>query len=99
MNRMSGPMAGSRRFQSKRLGAALATSLGALQGAATLVLAHFFPAEAADLAAQLQAAGLSRMYGGIHYRFDITAGVQIGTSAAELALAIDGSLGMLSVIH
>jgi len=32
-------------------------------------------------------AGLSRMYGGIHYRFDIEAGQAIGRGAAALALA------------
>ncbi len=37
--RISGPTIGSRRFQSKRFGAARATSLGALQGAATVVVA------------------------------------------------------------
>jgi membrane-associated phospholipid phosphatase len=67
--------------------------------AATLVLAHFFPAQATDLADQLEEAGLSRMYGGIHYRFDITAAVQIGTAVAELALSIDRSQGLLSLIR
>ena len=35
-------------------------------------------------------AGLSRMYGGLHYRFDIDAGRAIGVAAAALARA--GSL-------
>jgi len=67
--------------------------------AATAVLAHFFPAEAAGLANQLAEAGLSRMYGGIHYRFDITAGAQLGNAVAALALSVDQSVGLLSVIH
>jgi membrane-associated phospholipid phosphatase len=67
--------------------------------AATLVLAHFFPSQATDLANQLAEAGLSRMYGGIHFRFDITAGVQIGTAVAQLALSLDQSQGLLSVVH
>jgi membrane-associated phospholipid phosphatase len=70
-----------------------------ISSAATQVLAHFFPAQASDLADQLAEAGLSRMYAGIHYRFDITAAVQIGTAVAELALGIDQSQGLLSVIH
>lgn len=67
--------------------------------AATTVLAHFFPAHATDLAGQKVAAGLSRMYAGIHYRFDITAGEAIGTSVAQLAIALDESKGMLSAIR
>lgn len=70
-----------------------------ISAAATQVLAHFFPAHAADLADQLTEAGLSRMYGGIHFRFDITVGAQIGTAVARLALDIDQSQGLLSLIH
>jgi membrane-associated phospholipid phosphatase len=67
--------------------------------AATLILAHFFPAQAANLAAQLAEAGVSRIYGGIHYDFDITAAVALGTSVAELALQIDRDHGLLSVLR
>jgi membrane-associated phospholipid phosphatase len=38
--------------------------------AATTVLTHFIPKQAEDLQRQLELAGLSRMYAGIHYRFD-----------------------------
>jgi hypothetical protein len=62
-------------------------------------LTHFFPVHATELADQLTEAGLSRMYGGIHFRFDITVGAQIGTSVARLALEIDQSQGLLSLIH
>ena len=34
-------------------------------------------------------AGLSRMYLGIHYRFDITAGQELGRNVAEWAMAHD----------
>ena len=61
--------------------------------AATTVMSHFFPAESATLAAQLTEAGLSRMYGGIHYRFDITGGNQIGRSAAQRAISVDQASG------
>jgi hypothetical protein len=36
-------------------------------------------------------AGLSRMYGGIHYRFDIDAGQRLGRSAAAYSIAADAS--------
>jgi membrane-associated phospholipid phosphatase len=51
------------------------------------VLTDAFPKERDELAKQIELAGLSRMYGGIHYRFDITAGQEIGRRAAQLALA------------
>jgi len=36
-------------------------------------------------------AGLSRMYGGIHYGFDITAGQQLGRNVAQFTIAADAS--------
>lgn len=48
------------------------------------------PSERAYLEGIIEIAGLSRMYGGLHYRFDIDAGRAIGQQAAALALA--GSL-------
>ncbi len=53
------------------------------------VLAHAFPTETALLEGYTTEAGLSRMYGGIHYRFDITAGREIGENAAAWAIAHD----------
>ena len=41
------------------------------------------------LAANVEASGLSRMYGGIHYRFDIVAGRLLGQQVAEQVLATD----------
>ena len=54
------------------------------------VLIDALPSERARLEAIITTAGLSRMYAGIHYRFDIEAGQAIGRGAAALALA--GSL-------
>ena len=54
------------------------------------VATNAFPSERDRLEGIITAAGLSRMYGGIHYRFDVDAGQAIGRSAAALALA--GSL-------
>jgi hypothetical protein len=51
------------------------------------VLGDAFPSERGRLDAIVEAAGLSRVDGGIHYRFDIDAGQAIGRAAAELALA------------
>jgi hypothetical protein len=63
-----------------------------VSASAARVLAEFFPAHAAELDRLVTDAGVSRIYAGIHYRFDITAGQQIGKSVAELALANAGSL-------
>ena len=54
------------------------------------VLIDAFPSERALLEGMIEEAGLSRLYGGIHYRFDMEAGQAIGRGAAALALA--GSL-------
>ena len=54
------------------------------------VLIEEFPSERARLEALIEEAGMSRVYGGIHYRFDILAGRAIGRGVAALALA--GSL-------
>jgi hypothetical protein len=55
-------------------------------GAAASVLASLFPADAAQLAQMADEAGESRLYAGIHYRFDKNAGLHIGREVAALAL-------------
>jgi membrane-associated phospholipid phosphatase len=59
-----------------------------LSAAAAGVLAGFFPFAADDLQAMVQEAGVSRIYGGLHFRFDITAGQELGFAVAELALRL-----------
>ena len=54
------------------------------------VLMELFPSERDRLQAIMEEAGMSRVYGGIHYRFDVEDGQEIGRRAAALALA--GSL-------
>ena len=54
------------------------------------VLIDAFPSERPSLEEIITNAGLSRMYGGIHYRFDIEAGRAIGRSVAALAIAASG---------
>lgn len=54
------------------------------------VLAHFFPDRTAELDASVADAGLSRILAGIHYRFDITAGQELGRNVADWAIATTG---------
>jgi membrane-associated phospholipid phosphatase len=54
-------------------------------GAASTVLAAFFPAQARALAAMAEEAALSRLYGGIHYRSDNEAGLVLGRRIGALA--------------
>ncbi len=55
---------------------------GAFQG----ILSIAFPRERASLDATAQEASLSRVYGGLHYRFDGQAGLALGRRAALLAV-------------
>lgn len=50
------------------------------------VLAELFPDAADDLRAQVAEAGVSRIYAGLHFRFDVTAGQELGYHVAALAL-------------
>ena len=58
----------------------------AFSGAASTWLARQFPAEADRLLADAAEAAMSRVYGGIHYRFDGDAGLALGRKVAQLAL-------------
>jgi len=50
------------------------------------VVSDALPSEKSKLDAMVDEAGMSRVYGGIHYRFDIDAGRDIGRAVAVLAL-------------
>lgn len=50
------------------------------------VLAHFFPADAAQFRAWAEEAAMSRLYGGIHYRFDAEVGVDQGKKVGKFAV-------------
>ena len=58
-------------------------------GAAAYVLGALFPDQAARLAAMAIEAAESRLYAGIHYRFDTDAGLVIARQVADLALSSD----------
>ena len=61
-------------------------------GAAEGVLSALFPADAAEIHRFAEENGLSRIYGGIHYSFDNTTGLELGRRIAPLALARGGRL-------
>jgi membrane-associated phospholipid phosphatase len=58
----------------------------AFSGAAAAVLGQLFPAESGWLRAKADEAAMSRIYGGIHYRFDSEAGLAQGRAIAQLAI-------------
>lgn len=58
-----------------------------VSGALTGVLAEVFPSERDRVEAAAEEASLSRLYAGIHYRFDMVAGLQLGRTVAAKAMA------------
>jgi hypothetical protein len=64
-----------------------------LSGAMVRVLGAFFPADSAKLVAMADEASVSRIYAGLHYRFDTDAGLEIADKVAALALARDRATG------
>lgn len=55
------------------------------------IIASAFPEETTKLNAMVQEAGLSRMYGGLHYRFDLEAGQELGRKVAGYVLQVLGA--------
>jgi membrane-associated phospholipid phosphatase len=60
-----------------------------VSGSSTAVLAEAFPQERARLEAIAEEASLSRLYAGIHYRFDMEAGLALGRAVAAKAVGAD----------
>ena len=56
-------------------------------GAASEILALFLPCEGKSVRAMAEEAALSRLYGGIHYRFDSDRGLDVGRAIVEIAKA------------
>jgi membrane-associated phospholipid phosphatase len=63
-----------------------------ISSAAAHVLAHFFPDRTAELDDLVTEAGLSRIYAGIHYRFDVEASWILGPAVAQWAISHEGRL-------
>ena len=59
-----------------------ACSAGAFDG----VLGHFFPTDRAMFTTVAEEQAMSRLYGGIHYRFDNDTGLQLGRAVARNAV-------------
>ncbi len=57
-----------------------------LSSAAAGVIAGLFPTTKTTMDAKVAEAGVARIYAGLHYRFDITAGQELGYKVAALAL-------------
>jgi len=55
-------------------------------GAAGEVLAHVFPDDAKMWRARAVEAGMSRLYGGVHWRIDVTEGLKMGRKVAGLVV-------------
>jgi membrane-associated phospholipid phosphatase len=55
-------------------------------GAASTVLGAFFPHRAGELNAMAEEAAVSRLYGGIHFRSDNDAGLELGRRVGTVAL-------------
>jgi membrane-associated phospholipid phosphatase len=69
-----------------------------VSAAAVTILSRYFPAHAEELGTDLIEAGMSRIYGGIHFRFDIEAGQTLGRSTAKWAVAYDRRYGLLRAV-
>jgi membrane-associated phospholipid phosphatase len=69
-----------------------------ISAAAATVLGHIFPERQAEVTDDMVQAGLSRMYAGIHYRTDISAGQTLGSSVGQLAIRLDKNPGLLAAI-
>ena len=67
-------------------------------GAAEAVLGALFPREASRLTAMADEIALSRLYGGVHYRFDNDTGLAMGRAVGRLAVARDIDLAILGTI-
>ncbi|MFL5488769.1 MAG: phosphatase PAP2 family protein [Gemmatimonadaceae bacterium] len=70
-----------------------------VSSAAAAVIEAFFPEHAGWLEQQVIDAGNSRIYGGLHYRFDVVAGQSLGRAVAGEALKYDRQQGLLDAVR
>jgi membrane-associated phospholipid phosphatase len=68
-------------------------------GAAAYVLGSLFPDDRQRLRGMAYEAGISRVFGGIHYRFDSDVGLQIAREVTRLALESDRRNRMLDLLR
>jgi membrane-associated phospholipid phosphatase len=69
-----------------------------VSGAAATVLTRFFPEERSEHVQHMIDNGNSRIYAGIHYRFDVEGGQELGRSVAEWAIHYDRTNGLLAAL-
>jgi hypothetical protein len=60
-----------------------------ISGAAAAVIGDFFPNERARVTALAEEAAMSRLYAGVHYRFDNDEGLKLGRAVARFVLDHD----------
>lgn len=70
-----------------------------VSAAAATVLGYLFPDRVTELEGWVTEAGWSRMYAGIHYRFDISAGRDLGIAVGRWAIGLDQQPGLLAAIR
>jgi membrane-associated phospholipid phosphatase len=63
-------------------------------GAFDAVLGHFFPQERAEFTRIAEEQAMSRLYGGIHYRFDNDTGLALGRVVARYVVEREGHGGL-----
>lgn len=68
-------------------------------GSAAYVLGALFPAEAQRLEQMAYDAGISRLYGGIHYRFDSDVGLEMARKITRHALDSDAAGQLLAQVR
>ena len=67
-------------------------------GAGQETLAALFPGEATRMRGIADSINISRLYGGVHYRFDMDTGMVMGQRVARLALERDRTGGGLATL-
>ena len=67
-------------------------------GAATAVLTARFPRAHSTMSDMLVEAGFSRILGGLHFRFDVSAGQELGLNVGNRAIWYDHTHGLLAAI-
>jgi len=72
---------------------------GAFSAAAAVTLSYFFPEEQDALWRMAQEASISRFYGGIHYRFDLEAGNNLGRQIGYLAVEYSKEQNWFVIAH